>query len=68
MRPTLVALDFKALTARRYFPKVPDGFMVDEVGLCAPADQDASMPEQIEKFRVNGTRQGRRHYATELRT
>lgn len=68
MKPALVALDFKTLEARRYFPKPTGGFMVDEVGLCKPEDQDASMPEQIEKFRQNGTRQGRRHYATELRT
>lgn len=61
MRPPLVALDFRARTARRYYPKPNGGLMVDEVGLCAPQDQDASMPAAIEEFRVNGTRTGRRH-------
>lgn len=61
MTATLVALDFQARTARRYFSKPDGGFMVDEVGLCAPQDQDASMPEAIEEFRVKGIRKGRRH-------
>ncbi len=65
MRPPPVVLDFAALTARRYFPKPTGGFMVDEVGLCEPADQNDKLVPALEEFRQNGVRQGRRHTATE---
>lgn len=61
MKPPLVAFDAHRRRARRYWPKPGGGFMVDEVTLCAPEDQDASMRAQVEQFRVNGLREGRRH-------
>ena len=56
MRPALVALDFKELHARRYWPKPGGGFVTDEAALCAPEDQDATLPAVIEQFRLDGGR------------
>ena len=60
MRPPLVVFDDHARLARRYFPKPNGGFMVDEIQLCKAEDQDATMKDAVENFRVNGLRTTRR--------
>ncbi len=57
MRPVLVALDFNALRATRYWPKPGGGFVLDVADLPAPEDQDARTAEAIENFRLDGGRE-----------
>ncbi len=57
MRPVLVALDFKALRATRYWPKPGGGFVTDTGELPAPEDQNALTAEAIESFRLDGGRE-----------
>ena len=53
-KPTLVCLDFKQLTARRYFPRHPAGFLRDDANLPPAEDQQSSLRWEIEQFRQTG--------------
>ena len=53
--PTLVCCDFKALTARRYWPKVTGGFLTDEARLPANGQPFPNLSASIELFRKEGT-------------
>ena len=56
MRPALLCIDTAARRVRRYWPKPDGGLLVDEGTLCAPEDQDATLPGILEQFRIDGGR------------
>ena len=56
MKPPLVVIDSRNLTARRYWSKPEGGFIVDEAVIAAPEDQDETFGAVVEQFRQDGGR------------